>query len=76
MNAATRTIQITLPLSDAAFLRRQSKAMGWTVKTLRESRAYYESPEFYRDLDAAEHDISAGKGVRVDSDEALDALFS
>ena len=31
--------------------------------------------EVYQDIDAAERDIAAGKGVRIDSKEALDALF-
>ena len=37
---------------------------------------YYESREFYQDLDAAEQDIANGKGVRVSSKEELDALFA
>ena len=76
MEAAMRTLQITLPLSDAAFLRRMSGNMGWTIKTQHTPRGYYDSPTFYRDIDAAERDIAAGKGVRIDSKEALDALFT
>ena len=76
METAMRTIQVTLPLSDASFLRRLSGNMGWTVKTQRKPVSYYESPAFYQDIDAAERDIAAGKGVRFDSKEALDALFS
>ena len=76
MGSTLRTLQITLPISDAAFLRRLSGNMGWQVRTQRASRRYYESPEFYRDLDAAEQDIADGKGLRVDSKEALDALFA
>lgn len=38
MEPATRTLQITLPLSDAAFLRRQSRNMGWVVTTVRPRR--------------------------------------
>lgn len=76
MEAATRTLQVTLPIADAAFLRRLSGNMGWVIKTQRMPRTYYESPAFYQDIDAAEHDIAAGKGVRVDSKEALDALLS
>jgi len=75
MDSTLRTLQITLPVSDAAFLRRLSGNMGWQVRSQRASRRYYESPEFYRDLNVAEQDIAAGKGVRVDSKEALDALF-
>ena len=37
---------------------------------------YYESREFYQDLDAAEQDIANGKGVRVSSKQELDALFA
>ena len=75
MAAAMRTLQVTLPQSDANFLRRLSSNMGWIVKAQRTPRGYYESPAFYRDIDAAERDIAAGKGVRIDSQEALDALF-
>ena len=76
METAMRTLQVTLPLSDASFLRRLSGNMGWIIKAQRAPRGYYESPAFYQDIDAAERDIAAGKGVRVDSKEALDALFS
>ena len=76
MEAPTRTLQVTLPLTDAAFLRRLSGNMGWQVKTQRKARgSYYESAAFYRDLEAAEQDIAEGKGLRVDSKEALDAMF-
>ena len=76
MEATLRTLQVTLPLTDASFLRRLSGNMGWKVKTQRTPRNYYESPAFYRDLNQAEQDIAAGKGLRVDSKEALDAMFS
>ena len=35
MEAALRTLQVTLPIADAAFLRRQSRNMGWHVTTVR-----------------------------------------
>ena len=35
MEATMRTLQVTLPLVDAAFLRRQSRKMGWVVTTVR-----------------------------------------
>ena len=75
METAMRTLQITLPLSDAAFLRRLSGNMGWKVQSQRKKRDYYDSPEFIRDLEAAKRDIAQGKGVRVDSKEAIDAMF-
>ena len=50
--------------------------MGWQVKAPRAAKHdYYESPAFYRDLKTAEQDIADGKGLRVDSKEALDAMF-
>ena len=75
MEATMRTLQVTLPLADATFLRRLSVKMGWQIKTQKAPRSYYESIAFYRDLEAAERDIAAGKGLRVDSKEALDAMF-
>ena len=33
------------------------------------------SPDFYRDINQAEQDIKEGKGLRVESKEALDAMF-
>ena len=75
METATRTLQVTLPIADASFLRKLSGNMGWQVRTQRKQHDYYESPEFYRDLNKAENDIIQGKGVRVDSREALDAMF-
>ena len=76
MDTTLRTLQVTLPLADASFLRRLSGNMGWKVRTQRTPHEYYESPAFYQDLEAAERDIKAGKGTRVDSKEALDAMFS
>lgn len=35
---------------------------------------YYESAEFYKDLDSAEQDIAQGKGIVIDGKDALDAL--
>ena len=75
METATRTLYVTLPASDAAFLRCLSGNMGWQIRTQRTRPDYYESPAFYCDLDKAENDIKQGKGVRVDSKEALDAMF-
>lgn len=38
METAMRTLQITLPVADAAFLRRQSRNMGWQITTVRPPR--------------------------------------
>ena len=82
MAALMRTIQVTLPASDAVFLRRLSGNMGWQITTKRSnvrrstrSVDYYQSEQFYRDLESAEQDIANGKGLRVSSKQELDALF-
>ena len=83
MEATMRTIQVTLPASDAGFLRRLSGNMGWQIATKRPNRrcearpvSYYQSEQFYRDLESAEQDIANGKGLRVSSKQELDALFA
>lgn len=77
-----RTLQVTLPRADAAFLRRLSGNMGWHIATKRSDRHrkeapvdYYQSEQFYHDLETAERDIANGKGLRVNSKQELDALF-
>ena len=45
------------------------------VSAVRVHNKYYESREFYQDLDAAERDIANGKGLIVSSKQELDALF-
>jgi len=77
-----RTLQVTLPASDAVFLRRLSGNMGWQIATKRSTRRrvstpidYYQSEQFYHDLETAEQDIANGKGLRVSSKEELDAII-
>ena len=83
MEATMRTLQVTLPASDAVFLRRLSGNMGWQIATKRTNRHreplpvdYYHSKQFYQDLQSAEQDIANGKGLRVSSKQELDALFA
>ena len=83
MEAPMRTLQVTLPLADASFLRRLSGNMGWQVTSKRETtrrrtlaKDYYQSEQFYRDLKTAEQDIANGKGLQVSSKQELDALFA
>ena len=38
MEATMKTLQITLPSADAAFLRRHSRNMGWQITTIRTPR--------------------------------------
>jgi hypothetical protein len=83
METAMRTLQVTLPASDAVFLRRLSGNMGWQIATKRSKVCrrtppvdYYQSEQFYHDLEVAEQDIASGKGLRVSSKQELDALFA
>ena len=77
-------MQVTVPASDATFLRHLSGKMGWSLRNVRAAKAhkteaedaYFESPQFYQDLDAAEQDIEAGKGVSVRGIDELNALLA
>ena len=62
MEATMRTLQVTLP---APSKRREVLPVG-----------YYQSEQFYHDLESAEQDIANGKGLRVSSKQELDALFA
>ena len=64
MEAATRTVQITLPLVDAAFLRRQSRNMGWQITTVRPMRKK-------GSLERAIEDVRAGRVYQAKSVEDL-----
>ncbi|MDO4819099.1 MAG: hypothetical protein Q3994_01820 [Prevotella sp.] len=70
--------QIVINVQDNAIVkdlrRLLSRMQG--VSSVYVKKNYYESREFYQDLDAAERDIADGKGVRVNSLQELDALFS
>lgn len=64
MEAAMRTVQVTLPLADAAFLRRQSRNMGWQITTIR-------TPRKKGSLERAIEDVRAGRVYQADSVEDL-----
>jgi hypothetical protein len=64
MDAAMRTVQVTLPLADAAFLRRQSRNMGWQITTIR-------TPRKKGSLERAIEDVRAGRVYQADSVEDL-----
>ena len=76
MNAAVATMptqmprQIILTLDDSAVLRDVKNALRMirgvvSLSVPRVKKNYYNSPEFYHDIDAAEHDILEGKGVEI-----------
>ncbi|MDO4461374.1 MAG: hypothetical protein Q4C30_02570 [Bacteroidia bacterium] len=69
---AMEAYTINIPKVDFKRLKGIAKAMGWSI----EKQDYYESDEFYRDIDKAEKDIADGKGKLVSSIEELNELLS
>ena len=65
------TMAISLPKVDLKKIKAIAKAMGWTI----EKMDYYNSPQFYEEIDKAEEAIKNGEGVRVTNAQELDALF-
>ena len=59
-----RTLQVTLPLADASFLRRQSRNMGWQITTVR-------APRTRGSLERAIEDVRAGRVYQADNVEDL-----
>ena len=64
MEVPMRTLQVTLPLADASFLRRQSRNMGWRVTTVR-------APRKRGSLERAIEDVREGRVYQADSVEDL-----
>ncbi len=74
METATRTLQITLPLADAAFLRRQSRNMGWHVVTVRtkapsEPKVKMTEEEFRAKLAHSSAQGAAGQTIAMHENE-------
>jgi len=69
--------QMIIDIQDASIIRdlRHLLARIQGVGAIKVTNNYYESQEFYADLDAAEKDIREGKGVRINNAKDLDALF-
>jgi len=69
--------QMTIDIQDVSIIRdlRHLLSRIQGVGAIKVTKNYYESQEFYADLNAAEKDIRQGKGVRVDNAKELDALF-
>jgi len=75
--AVPTTSQIIIDVQDVSIIRdlRRLLARIQGVGAIKVTKNYYESQEFYTDLDAAEKDIRDGKGVRINNSQDLDALF-
>ena len=65
---------VTIPQIDLKRFKGLIKAMGWSCK--KKEPEYYESEQFYRDVDKAEADIAAGKSVSVSNADELDKLLA
>lgn len=75
--AIPTTSQMVIDIHDTSIVRDLKHLLTRIqgVGTIKVTKNYYESQEFYADLDAAEKDIRAGKGVRITNKQELDALF-
>lgn len=69
---AMESFTINIPKVDIKRFKGLVKAMGWTFRKVE----YYESPEFYADIEKAEQDIANGEGKQVNNIDELNALFS
>lgn len=69
--------QIIIGINDQSVVRdiRRLLSRVQGVSSIQVKNNYYESREFYEDLDAAEQDIANGKGKLITSKKELDALF-
>lgn len=74
MEATMRTLQVTLPLMDARFLRHQSRRMGWQVRTVRqkakpEPKVKMTEEEFRAKLARSSAQYAEGKTIAMRADE-------
>jgi len=81
MEATMRTLQVTLPLADAAFLRRQSRNMGWHVTTIRPARVIapkvkMTEEEFRAKLAYSSSQAAEGKVIAMHSDESAEQFIN
>ena len=76
MEATMRTVQVTLPVADAAFLRRQSRNMGWQITTIRTPRIQQPKvkmteEEFRAKLEQSSAQAAAGFYVEKQPNETM-----
>lgn len=65
---------VTIPKVDLKRFKGLIKAMGWSCE--KNETEYYESDQFYQDIDKAEADIAAGKGTVITNVAELDNLLA
>lgn len=81
MEPVMRTVQITLPVADAAFLRRQSRNMGWHITTVRSKVAVkpkirMSEAEFRAKLQRSSKQAEEGKTIRMRDDETAEQFVN
>ena len=81
MEAATRTLQVTLPIADASFLRHQSRRMGWKVTAIRPCRATMPKvqmtmEEFRAKLEHSSAQAAEGKTIRMLAEESSETFVN
>ena len=81
METAMRTLQVTLPLSNATFLRRQSRYMGWHITTVRpksvvEPKVKMTEAEFREKLERSSKQALEGKTIRMRDDETAEQFVN
>ena len=81
MEATMRTVQVTLPIADAAFLRRQSRNMGWQIVTVRPPRAKkpkvaMTQEEFRAKLEHSSAQAAQGKTIRMHENESSEQFIN
>lgn len=81
MEATMRTVQVTLPIADAAFLRRQSRNMGWQIITVRSPRTQQPKvamtkEEFRAKLEHSSAQATQGKTIRMHENETSEQFIN
>ena len=81
MEATMRTVQVTLPAVDAAFLRRQSRNMGWKITTVRpkrvaEPKVEMTEEEFRAKIAHSSAQGAAGLYVEKRADETMEQFVN
>ena len=81
MEATLRTLQVTLPIADAAFLRRQSRNMGWQIITVRPPRKQQPKvamteEKFRAKLEHSSAQAAQGKTFRMQENESSEQFIN
>lgn len=81
MEATMRTVQVTLPVADAAFLRRQSRNMGWQIVTVRPPRTQQPKvamtqEEFRAKLEHSSAQAAQGQTIRMHENESSEQFIN